>query len=96
VSTTLYSTPEQPLKTEEDQDWVLISVDDGKKSPTAGSKMEMEFDVKLGWGEKKLTVFRYCWKSESKAERCGNCASCKELLKTGGEALNLATTGATG
>ena len=62
--------PEQYIKTDQqDQSWVIVDVDHEQKAVAAGPSSENQLDVKLGWGEKKVTVFRYCWKVQG----CGKC-----------------------
>jgi len=81
--------PEQYIKTDQqDQSWVIVDVDHEQKAVAAGPSSENQLDVKLGWGEKKVTVFRYCWKVQG----CGKCDSdeCRKWAREQAEEKDIA------
>jgi hypothetical protein len=80
VSTKVYSAPEQYLKTDEqDEDWVKVSIDEEAKRAATRPSRENQMDVKVGWGERKVTVYSRCWKSQG----CGKCDAeeCREWAR---------------
>lgn len=82
VPINLHPTPEKyPKLDEQDQDWVLVTDEDVKKPAATGPSSKYEFDVKLGWREKKVTIFRFCWESSLKTEACRNCDNCREWAR---------------